>query len=225
MALKCLIFDFDGTLADTSACIVRTMSGTLEEMGLPVVSPEEIRNVIGLALKDSLRKGAHVPEERVDEAVDIYHRIFKEIAEESVTLFPGVKETVEALHSEGYMLAVATSRGYDSLNHLMGLLGIRDLFSVLSTVECAGRPKPAPDTVNHVLEKMSLRPDEVLVIGDTTYDILMGAAAGCATCGVSYGNHSAAQLQSADPDWIVGDIRELPGVVHEAQTISDLSFS
>lgn len=224
MALKCLVFDFDGTLADTSSCIVRTMSGTLEEMGLPVVSPEEIRNVIGLALKDSLRKGAHVPEERVDEAVDIYHRIFKEIAEESAVIFPGVKDIVGELHSMGYSLAIATSRGYDSLDHLLRLFGIRDCFTTLATVECAGRPKPAPDTVNHVLEKMSLRPDEVLVIGDTTYDILMGAAAGCATCGVSYGNHSAAQLRSANPDFIISDIGELVGIV-KAQTISDLSFS
>lgn len=209
----CLIFDFDGTLADTSEGIVQTVLGTLRRMGLPPVEPDAIRKSIGLALRDSLRQGAKVPEDRIEEGVDVYHEVFDEVALEYIHLFDGVKETLEALAAMDYRLAIATSRSSPSLNFLLREHGIHHLFSVLATVDCVSRPKPAPDTVNYVLERMGVKPDDALVIGDTTFDIMMGANAGCHTCGVSYGNHSAEMLATASPDHILSDMRELLKIV------------
>ena len=76
-------------------------------------------------------------------------------------------------------------------------------------VEAAARPKPAPDLVHLILEKLGTGARETMVVGDTTFDIEMGRAAGCLTCGVTYGNQSAGLLAGAYPDLLLDDLRKL----------------
>ena len=76
-------------------------------------------------------------------------------------------------------------------------------------METAARPKPAPDIVYVILGRLGAKPEETLVVGDTTFDIEMGKAAGCYTCGVSYGNQSASQLAGASPNYLLDDLRKL----------------
>ena len=113
------------------------------------------------------------------------------------------------------MLAIATSRGRESLVNLLESHGIRQYFSVLGTVECAPVPKPAPDTVFYVLDRLGARAEESVVIGDTAFDIEMGRRAGCRTCGVTYGNHDRVRLEAAEADWIIDSIKELPGLLKD----------
>ena len=110
-------------------------------------------------------------------------------------------------------MAIATSRGEPSLVSLLTEHGIRQYFEVLGTTGCVERPKPAPDLVLWVLDRFGAIPEEAMVIGDTTFDIEMGSAAGCSTCAVSYGNHSVERLQTASPNHIIPDLRVLAGLI------------
>ena len=206
--IKYLVFDFDGTLADTTEGILQTTRATFARMGLPIPSDADIRLGIGLPLKGSLHT-AGVPDERLDEGSDIYHEIFYEIAPKHITIYPGVRESLEMLAAKGLRMGIATSRTEHSLVMLLEEHGIRQYFEILGSVGCVERPKPAPDLVQWVLERFGADPSEAMVIGDTTYDILMGTAAGCRTCAVSYGNHSVERLLTASPDHIVQDLRDL----------------
>ena len=210
--IKYLVFDFDGTLADTTEGILKTTEATLQRMGLPAAEASVVQQAIGLPLQGSLR-AAGVPEDRIEEAVDVYHELFYDVAPKHITIFQGVREGLELLAGKGFRMAIATSRGEPSLVSLLTEHGIRQYFEVLGTTGCVERPKPAPDLVLWVLERFGASPEEAMVIGDTTYDIEMGSAAGCSTCAVSYGNHSVERLQTASPNHIIPDLRVLAGLI------------
>lgn len=225
-----LLFDFDGTLADTTGTILKAMHMALNELGIPDPGEEQMKTGIGLPLKACIQRAGNVPDELADLAGELYQRYFKEVAfgtenlaarsevsfrksDGATVLYDGVKETLEELYAKGYILGIATSRKWETLRLFLDNFGIRPLFSAIATVENATRPKPAPDTVLYDLNLLGRTVEETLVIGDATYDILMGRSAGCRTCGVSYGNQGRELLQTVNPDWLIDSIRELPALL------------
>ena len=209
--MAAIIFDFDGTLADTRKGIIATAQETLRRMGLAPADEAALAATIGLPLIDNFIRGAGMAEEMACRAVEVYRTIFDEVAVPSITAFPGVEETLRTLAGRDIPMAVATSRGQRSLEMLMHGLGLDRYIPPERCfgVETVSRPKPAPDLVYVILGKLGVRPEETLVVGDTTFDIEMGRAAGCHTCGVSYGNQTADQLATASPDYLLDDIRKL----------------
>ena len=213
--IKCVIFDFDGTLADTAEGILRTEEAMLREMRLPKPQGGEaqMRQGIGLALRDSLHVGCRIPEERLDEAVATYRRLFDEIAFDYIVAFPGVKDTLEYLYDKGYQLGIATSRSRRTLVYLLDKMEIAPYFTYMTSVESTPKHKPAPDLALILLDMFGVSGDETLVVGDTIYYLQMARNAGCHTCGVTFGNHSAEQLRSQNPDFIVDSFPELKEIL------------
>ena len=211
--IKNLIFDFDGTLADTTEGIILTTQETLRQMGLPVVSAEHFRPVIGLSLRDCFKYGTETPEERLDEAAEVYRRIFDGIAVPRTVLYEGVPETLEALRGRGLRLAIATSRTGVTLRMLLDVLGIRDYFCELAATDEVTHPKPAPDLALLLMERLGARPEETVVIGDTVFDLQMGRAAGCRTVGVTWGNQDRVRIATASPDWIADRFPDLAEIL------------
>lgn len=209
--MAAIIFDFDGTLADTQRGIIATAQEVLRLMGREPADERALAATIGLPLRENFTRGAGLSEKEADRAVAIYREIFETFAIPAITVFPGVEEVLAALSARGVPMAVASSRGQHSLEGLMHHLGL-DRYIPLTLVfgvETAARPKPAPDILYVILGKLGVKPEEALVVGDTTFDIEMGRAAGCYTCGVSYGNQSAGQLAGASPNYLLDDLRKL----------------
>ena len=209
--MAAIIFDFDGTLADTQRGIIATAQEVLRRMGYAPADERALAATIGLPLRENFTRGAGLTEEEADRAVAIYREIFDQVAVPSITAFPGVEEVLATLSARSVPMAVATSRGQRSLEMLMHHLGLDRYIppAFCFGVETAARPKPAPDIVYIILGKLGAKPEETLVVGDTTFDIEMGKAAGCYTCGVSYGNQSAGQLAGASPNYLLDDLRKL----------------
>ena len=112
--VDCIIFDFDGTLADTNKGIVATYQETCRIMGIEVPSVERVTSTIGLALKDGFMAGIDgLTEEKAEEAMAIYRRIFDVIAIPEINIFPGIKEALDQLKAKGIRLAIATSRNHN----------------------------------------------------------------------------------------------------------------
>ena len=198
-----VVLDFDGTLADTSRGIIATMGATFRHFGLTVPSDEAICRTIGLPLRDSIAMLSGTDGELLNQAVEKYHVLFEEIGTRSITLFPGVKRTLQQLHDVGCTLAIATSRGHVSVENLCRHLGILPLLSHIVACEDVRQAKPHPEAVLHLMEVCSALPGGTWVIGDTTYDIGMGIQAGAHTIGVTYGNHSRQDLRQASATVIV----------------------
>lgn len=211
--MKNIIFDFDGTLADSAKGIVFTEWELLKELGLPHRSEEQICNAIGLPLAEALRVGGNIPAEMLDRASERFHSLFFEIAPQHIVLFPTVKETLERLQELGIPMAIATSRGRDSLDFLLDTLGIARFFTLCITAKDVEKHKPEPEPVLKIMEKMSWKPEETLVVGDTTFDILMGKRAGCPTVGVTYGNHSREILLGAEPSYLADSFEKILSII------------
>ena len=200
-------WDFDGTIADTSAGIIRTMTATFREIGVtPLPSAQEICSTIGLPLLTSIAQLAHLPADSplVKQATDTYRRLFEEVGTVGVTPFPGVKEEMARQHRNGRFVAIATSRGHESVDALCQMLGIRQYVDFIVACEDVGTHKPDPAPIFRLCELAHVRPSSVTVIGDTTYDILMGRNAHAAhSIGVSWGNHTAEAMLEAGAERVI----------------------
>ena len=210
-----LIFDFDGTLADTRELIVETNQEVMRRKGYPVKGEEEICATIGLPLVESLvQMYPDIPMETIPDWIAMYREVFEDFRHSIVpSLFPGVSETLVKLHSDGHVLTVASSRKNASLNGFLQDMGVAPLFSYVLGVEDVARPKPHPDPVLKTLEAFGCPASDAMVIGDMPVDIRMGAGAGVRTCGVSYGNASREILLTAGADCIIDSIPELLALV------------
>ena len=208
-SIHTLIFDFDGTLADTADGIVATATETLHRLGVDGVTPEAIRATIGLPLGASLRIAGHLPEEKEAEAVAIYRELFAQLELTQIRLYPGVVETIREFAARGIPMAIATSRGCNSLERILSGWGLSSYFPVRATSADGFPSKPAPDMVLALLERLGAKAGETLVVGDTTFDIEMGNRAHCLTCAVTYGNHARERLLTASPTWLIDEFAAL----------------
>ncbi len=207
-----IFFDFDGTIADTVNGILATMTATFKELHLPVPPQDAMKSTIGMLLGDALQQLGNLDDSQRVIAVKTYQRLFREVELPNTRIFPGVSQTLQILKSRGVKMAIVTSRGIESLRLILTQNSILEYFDELVTRDNGFKPKPAPDMVNYLLQKMNLAPSDVLVVGDTTFDIDMGTAAGCKTCAVTYGNHSAERLATSKCDWMVGRFDEIAEV-------------
>ena len=225
--MRLIVFDFDGTLADTNKGIIATEQETLLRLGLPPGDPEKMKLGIGLPLRESLSLGLGIPDddgharpdrasralsgaELLDRAEETYRTVFDEIAMQHISLFPGVVVFLESCRAQGILCTIATSRSERTLRMILEEHGISDYFCLLLTVNDHLAHKPDPAMVLETMARLGVPPSETLVVGDTTFDLEMGRRAGARTCGVTYGNHPRSMLLSASPDLLVDNLLDIP---------------
>lgn len=212
--MKTIIFDFDGTLADTRQSIIQTLQATLKELHLSEAEEEQIKNLIGLPLRDTFVQAGHIQDpDLLEKAIGIYREKYPAISLHSVCLFPHVKDTLKDLHRQGLTIAVASSKGKDALSQLLQSLDIRQYITMTCGEQDVKNKKPAPDMVLKVLSETQTEPQDTLVVGDTTYDVAMGQNAGCHTCGVAYGNHTREQLEQQGAGYVIDDFRGIFDII------------
>lgn len=212
---RLLIFDFDGTLADTHELIIQTNQEAMRRMGFPVLEDQVISRTIGLPLEEGiLTMFPQLAREDLPAWVKTYRTIFDELKTRIIPgLFPHVKETLEALHARGYVLTVASSRLSLSLNDFLRDMGIAPFFSYVLGADNVSAAKPDPEPVLKTLRDLHFRTDEALVVGDMPVDILMGKRAGAFTCGVTYGNSDREALKKAGANHVLDDFGRLPEII------------
>lgn len=214
MKYKNIIFDFDGTLADTAELTVETMRRTNRVMNLPDKSDEECKAMIGYRLEE-------IPSilwPGIPLSAELYAATFREIYKSVknsfiVRTFPRVLDTLADLKRNGIRMAVASSHSKTSLTELCNELLISGYLRMVVGRGDVIQGKPAPDPVNLVLATQGWDKTETLVVGDMNVDILMGKAAGTATCGVTYGNGTGAELKDAGADYIITEFPRIVGII------------
>jgi phosphoglycolate phosphatase len=205
-----LVFDWDGTLMDSAACIVECLQAACSDVGLPVPSEDRARYVIGLGLNDAM---AHVVP---DVAPSEYPRIVERyrhhflLRDKGTALFPGAEDMLRELHESGHLLAVATGKGRRGLDRVLETTGVGKYFH---KTRCAdeGFSKPHPGMLQCLMDDLGVDPSRTLMIGDTTHDMEMAKAAGVARLAVSHGAHQACDLLPYEPLACVENCAELRG--------------
>ena len=206
-----VIFDFDGTLADTKENIILTFQMTMKELGVEIKSRQECAATIGLTLEDAFK--VLYPGMAAEKYIllrDTYRRIFKENRKILVPgLFPEVMETLEELRRRGYLMSIASSRLSPSLQSFLEDMKIAHLFEYAIGGDNVEHPKPAPDAVLQILRHYNLSAEEAFVVGDMPFDINMATNAGVKSCGVTWGNADAAQLKESGANYVIDKMSQL----------------
>jgi phosphoglycolate phosphatase len=203
-----LVFDWDGTLMDSAACIASSLQAACADLGYAVPSERDARYIIGLGLNDAL---AHVlPGLAVTEyprVADRYRHHFLK-ADAGTALFAGAAEMLRSLHQAGHLLAVATGKSRRGLDRALAATGLAPYFHA---TRCAdeGCSKPDPQMLHRLLGHLNVQPTRALMIGDTTHDMQMALAAGMERLAVSHGAHEKGELLQYHPLACVSDCREL----------------
>lgn len=212
-----LVFDWDGTLADSEALIVGAMQAAIGDLKLPSRSDRQIRELIGLGLNEALT--SLYPEFELPELLRLlegYRARWVHSGLQEAPLFPGALETLQGLHRAGYRLAVATGKSRRGLER--SLATHVELRSLLCSSRCADETvsKPHPKMLHELLEEQAVGADRALMVGDTDYDLLMARSAGMAAVAVACGVHPRERLVQAAPAHILQDVTELDGWLHPA---------
>lgn len=196
-----IAFDWDGTLFDSTAIIVRSIQGAVRDVGGRVPSDQDAAYVIGLGLGQALAHAApDVPKEKYPLLGERYKYHYGR-AQDQISLFPGVLEMLAELKARQYFLTVATGKSRWGLDQALTHVALKDLFHASRTAdETAG--KPHPRMLHELMAEMGVPPERTLMVGDTTHDLQLAANAGCASVAVNYGAHDASALAALKPLYI-----------------------
>jgi phosphoglycolate phosphatase len=189
-----IVFDWDGTLSDSTSPIASCMQEACRELGLAVPTMEQAKHVIGLGLDDAL--GRLLPQLARSEygtLVASYRRHY--LARQfKHPLFDGMVELLELLAARGHVLAVATGKSVVGLQHSLEEVGLVGRFDALRTADVTA-PKPDPAMLLELLAELEVAPERMLMIGDTAFDLEMAARAGVCALAVGYGAHPLDELR------------------------------
>lgn len=203
-----LVFDWDGTLFDSTGAIVRALQASCRDVGLPEPSDERASYVIGLGLSEALRHAApDLTEDHLPLLIERYRYHYLSF-DQDIRLFEGVAELIEELHTSGFLLAVATGKSRRGLDRALSSSGLDRYFSASRCAdECFS--KPHPQMLDELMDEFLVARGKTLMIGDTTHDMQMAVNAGVAGLAVSYGAHPAETLSDLKPLVCVQDVAEL----------------
>jgi phosphoglycolate phosphatase len=203
-----LVFDWDGTLLDSTGAIVAAVQLACRDLGIPEPSDSHASQVIGLGLADALRHSApDLADDRFQLMLERYRYHYLS-RDKALRLFEGAFELIEELHAAGFMLAVATGKSRLGLNRALATSGLGIYFPASRCAdECFS--KPHPQMLHELMEEYAVSPERVLMIGDTTHDLQMAINAGVPGVAVSYGAHSAETLDALNPLARMNSVDEL----------------
>lgn len=199
MTPKLIVFDFDGTLADTTSIILQTYRMTIDALNIQRRSDAECQATIGLPLKEGFRElYPDFSDADIDKCVATYRCIFNDNKKSHLPkLYPGVKETLEKLSEMQIQMSIASSRSRESLIEFCNDNCITGYFSLIVGADDVAHAKPDPEPVLVTLQQLQQPAEFTIVVGDMPVDIAMGNGAGCLTVGVTYGNSSRRDLITA----------------------------
>lgn len=205
-----LIFDWDGTLVDSIGRIVEAMHRAADVACVPRCTDVAVRGIIGLELGVAIRTLYPELDEplRIETIRRAYSEQYLALETEPSPLFEGVRESLEVFRDQGYRLAVATGKGRKGLHRVLADKGWLDYFDI---TRCADETasKPDPLMLHEILEHCWVQPERALMVGDSTFDLLMARNAGMGAVAVGFGAQPLSVLRECSPRLAINEFNEL----------------
>lgn len=204
---KTVLFDLDGTLTDSGEGIINCAALALEHFGLEVPSREEMRVFVGPPLHETFRRFG-VPVDKTDEAIRVYRSRYIPTGMFENTPYPGIQALLEALKKDGYTLYVATSKPEEMSVTILERFGLAPFFDRICGASTDSSRSTKDAVIAYLLEQSGAKEDMVMV-GDTKYDVLGAKAHGIPAIGVSWGYGSVEEMREAGAVGIADSMEEL----------------
>lgn len=216
--MKLAVFDCDGTLIDSQVNIIRAMASSFQRHGMAPPPDHATRRIVGLSLVEAMQ--ALLPDAGHDLHLSLaedyktaFQRLRADKALDAEPLYPGIRDLLDALAGDGWLLAVATGKSDRGLKLALEHHGIHDLFISLQTAD-RHPSKPHPSMLHAALADAGVGHDKAVMIGDTIFDIAMGQAAGVTGIGVDWGYHEADELMEAGAAHVARDAGHLLAILN-----------
>lgn len=205
-----IVFDWDGTVMDSTAVIAGSIQAACRDLGLTVPDDETARHVIGLGLSQALRHAVpDAPESMYEPLVARYrHHFLSQDQEQAIPLFDGARETIAELHDAGYWLGVATGKNRAGLDRALESTGLKQYFHATRTADQTFS-KPNPTMLLELMDELAVTAERTLMVGDTTHDVQLAQNANVDVLAVGHGAHPAEQLLALNPLALVEDFAGL----------------
>ncbi len=200
---KTYLFDLDGTLLDTNELIYQSFLNTCKVHGNYTITREQVNSHIGVPLIDQLKLNLEgKTDTELIQIIKDHQEYQKTIYKQTLTIFPGVLEGLKLLSSRQVNIGIVSSRTRPSLDCYLKHTGLFDYFSVICTPERTKNHKPHPEPVLWALEEFRAHKESTLFIGDATFDIESGNAAGVDTAFVTWGHNKVSDLKTK-PTYVI----------------------
>ncbi|MCZ6801798.1 MAG: HAD-IA family hydrolase [Nitrospirae bacterium] len=199
-SVELLIFDFDGTLIDSKYDIATSVNLTLEDLGLPPRTHEEIFGFVGDGVKRLLQLsvGEHNVA-RYEEALKVFRQHYLAHCLDTTRFYPGIQEVFD--YYEKKVKAIATNKSLEYTMRIVEGLGVRELFAAIESPQDGSELKPDPGMVIRILESLQVQPERAVLVGDSTNDVRAAKAAGVKSCAVGYGYGNRQKVAALEPDY------------------------
>jgi phosphoglycolate phosphatase len=213
-----LVFDWDGTLMDSEAQIVSCLHAAVCDLSLPPMDNETLKNVIGLGLREAIDTLVPGRDTAFHQAfVEHYRRHW--FASQESQLFAGVREVLEVCRQHRLQLGIATGKARRGLDRVLGDTGLGDMFDATRCADEAPS-KPHPQMLFDMMQRLDVRPEQTIMVGDTEYDMEMATNAGAGKIAITAGVHSRERLERHSPLASLARISELPAWLRDAGILS-----
>ena len=203
-----IVFDWDGTVMDSTAVISGSIQAACRDLGLAVPSDETARHVIGLGLDQALQYAVPELTDAVRPDLVARYRYHFLSQDATIPLFVGARETIAELHEAGYWLGVATGKNSNGLNRAMESSGLKAYFHATRTADVTFS-KPNPAMLLELMDELGVTAERTLMVGDTTHDLQMAQNAKVDVVAMGHGAHPPEQLQDLSPLALVDDFAQL----------------
>ena len=207
---KNLIFDFDGTIADSKECSIVATQKSFKEKGLEEPTVNLIEYYMGIPMEKSfsLMSSVDLDDHQLEALIKTFRQNYKKVESSYLKLYKHMTEQLQSL-SKDKQLFVVSSKKTDVLIRNLEILDIDHLFTEVIGSDKVNHYKPSPDGINYILNKYQLENEETIYIGDAIFDMQMANSAKVASCAVTWGTHSIEELKSENPTYIIHEVTEL----------------
>lgn len=209
LTVDLLIFDLDGTLAETRYDLANAVNYALQKLGKATLDVPTIAGYVGNGIKKLLERslGREFTAGEFEKAWQYFHEHYAVHLVDNTYLYSGIKETLEFYSSK--KMAVLSNKSHPYTVTMLERLGVSHYFKLVIGSQDGFERKPSPQAILHILDKLHAAPEKTVIIGDTANDIEAGKAAGIHTCAVTFGYRSAEEIAPYQAEFTVHKIEEL----------------
>ena len=205
MAFQGILFDLDGTVINTNELIFQSFEYALDTVLHTTLSRDILRTTFGKPLQQIMQEMGREHSQELRQAFAHYSKLH----ENEIYLFPGVEDALKQLKAMNIRTAVVTSRLYHSAMRDLNQFQLLPYFDVFITPEATQKHKPHPEPAQKALERLNLKPRQVIMVGDSGLDLQCGKQAGCKTAAVRYSLFPQDELLQHQPDYVIDSLLEL----------------
>ena len=208
-----VLFDFDGTIADTGRGIFSSIQYAVECLGFEPLDNATLCTFIGPPIYDSFKRELGLDDEKSDFAVKKYREKYSESGIYELDLYDGILPLMKSLKEYGIKLGIASSKPQNFIIRLVGFLGISELIDFISAPSADDTPQSKASLINNAAEALNISKDKILMVGDRYFDINGANGAGVESIGVTFGYGSEDELKKSGATYIAGCAEEISDII------------